>query len=135
VTRSGLLFFEGITIMTENETRSERNDPSEIESSLMAVSRILSDSAQLKPGNILIRFTDSGEEYSIETREREARMIRAAPATAPLVEVHGSSTVLKAIMDGRKEASRAFLAGGIRVQGDVPYLESLLKEIGLLQCP
>jgi hypothetical protein len=37
-------------------------------------------------------------------------------------------------MDGRKEASRAFLAGGIRVQGDVPYLEALLKDIGLLQC-
>jgi putative sterol carrier protein len=120
--------------MTENETGSERIDPSDIESSLTAVSRKLSDSAQLKPGSILIRFTDSGEESSIETTGREARMIRAAPATAPLVEVSGSSTVLKAIMDGRKEASRAFLAGGIRVQGDVPYLEALLKDIGLLQC-
>jgi putative sterol carrier protein len=120
--------------MTENETGSEKIDPSEIESSLRAVSRKLSDSAQLKPGSILIRFTDSGEEYSIETTGREARMIRAAPATAPLVEVSGSSTVLKAIMDGRKEAARAFLAGGIWVQGDLPYLEALLKEIGLLQC-
>jgi hypothetical protein len=120
--------------MTENETGSEKIDPSEIESSLTAASRKLSDSAQLKHGSILIRFTDSGEDYSIETTGREARMIRAAPASAPLVEVYGSSTILKAIMDGRKEASRAFLAGDIRVQGDVPYLESLLKEIGLLQC-
>jgi hypothetical protein len=120
--------------MTENETGSEKIDPSEIESSLTAVSRKLSDSAQLKPGSILIRFTDSGEEYSIETTGREARVIRAAPVTAPLVEVHGSSTVLKAIADGRKDAARAFLAGGIRVQGDVPYLEALLKDIGLLQC-
>ena len=44
------------------------------------------------------------------------------------------STVLKAIMDGKKEASRAFIAGGIQVQGDLPYLEALLKELGLLQC-
>ena len=121
--------------MTENETESDRLDPSEIESSLSELSRTLSDSAQLKPGSILIRFTDSGEEYSMEMREREARMARGVPATAPLVEVHGPSTVLKAIMDGRKEASRAFLAGGIRVEGDVPYLESLLKDLGLLQCP
>jgi hypothetical protein len=120
--------------MTEHETGSEKIDPSEIESSLTAVSRKLSDSAQLKPGSILIRFTDSGEEYSIEMTGREVRMTRGAPATAPLVEVAGSSTVLKAIMDGRKEASRAFQAGGIRVQGDVPYLEAVLKEIGLLQC-
>ena len=121
--------------MTEGETGSEKIDPSEIELSLTAVSRKLSDSTQLKPGSILIRFTDSGEENSIEMTGREARVIRAAPATAPLVEVSGPSKVLKAIMDGRKEASRAFLAGGIRVQGDVPYLEALLKEIGLLQCP
>jgi putative sterol carrier protein len=120
--------------MTEEKPGPENIDPSEIESSLTAVSRKLSDSAQLKPGSILIRFTDSGEEYSVETTGREARVIRAAPATAPLVEVHGSSTVLKAIADGRKDAARAFLAGGIRVQGDVPYLEALLKDIGLLQC-
>jgi putative sterol carrier protein len=120
--------------MTGNETDPERIDPSEIESSLSELSRTLSDSAHLKHGSILIRFTDSGDEYSIETTGREARMIRAAPATAPLVEVAGSSRALKAIMDGRKEASRAFLAGGIRVQGDVPYLEALLKDIGLLQC-
>jgi SCP-2 sterol transfer family len=121
--------------MTEEKPGSEKIDPSEIESSLSAFSRKLSDSAQLKPGSILIRFTDSGEEYSIETTGREARIIRAAPATAPLVEVHGPSRVLKEIMDGRKEPARAFHDGGIRVRGDVPYLEALLKDIGLLQCP
>jgi putative sterol carrier protein len=120
--------------MTEEKPGSEKIDPSEIESSLTAVSRKLSDSAQLKPGSILIRFTDSGEEYSIEMTHGEARMIRATPATAPLVEVSGNSTVLKEIMDGTKEASSAFLDGGIRVQGDVPYVEVLLREIGLLQC-
>jgi putative sterol carrier protein len=50
-----------------------------------------------------------------------------------LVEVSGSSTVLKAIIDGKNEASSAILAGGIEVQGDLPYLEALLKEIGALQ--
>ena len=121
--------------MTEEKPGSEKIDPSEIESSLTAVSRKLSDSTQLKPGSILIRFTDSGEEYSIETTGREASVISGAPATTPLVEVHGPSAVLKEIMDGRKEAARAFRDGGIRVRGDVPYLEALLKDMGLLQCP
>jgi hypothetical protein len=37
-------------------------------------------------------------------------------------------------MTGQKEASRAFIAGGLQVSGDLTYLESLLKELGLLNC-
>ena len=29
----------------------------------------------------------------------------------------------------------AFIAGGLQVSGDLPYLESVLKELGLLKCP
>jgi hypothetical protein len=120
--------------MNEVETGSNQIDASTIETSLTAVSRKLSGSPQLKHGAILIRFTDSGDDYSIETREREPRLTRAAPATPPLVEISGSSIVLKEIIDGRKDPGRAFMDGGIHVQGDVAYLEALLKEIGLLHC-
>jgi hypothetical protein len=50
--------------MTEEKPGSEKSDRTEIEASLTAFSRKLSDSALLKLGSILIRFTDFGEEYS-----------------------------------------------------------------------
>jgi hypothetical protein len=130
--RSGLLYFESVPMMAQKRTGSKKSSP--IESSLTAFSRKLSGSAQLKDGSILFHFTDSGEEYCVEGTGREARVTRGAPIKPPLVEVRGPSTVLRAIMDGKKEASRAFIAGGIQVQGDLPYLEALLKDIGLLQC-
>jgi len=109
--------------------------PAAIESSLNAFSsRLTGSPAQLKPGSILIRFTDSGEEYSIAMTNREARMASGAAPASPLVEVSGPSRVLLAIMNGTQEPRRAFMAGGIRVQGDLPYLEALLKESGLLEC-
>jgi hypothetical protein len=118
--------------MAQKRTGSKKSSP--IESSLTAFSRKLSGSAQLKDGSILLHFTDSGEEYWVEGTGREARVTKAAPIKPSLVEVRGPSTVLRAIMEGKKEASRAFIAGGIQVQGDLPYLEALLKELGLLQC-
>jgi putative sterol carrier protein len=109
--------------------------PAAIESSLNAFSsRLTGSQAQFKRGSILIRFTDTGEEYSIAMTSREARMTNSAPPAVPLVEVSGPSRVLLAIMDGTQEPRRAFMAGGIRVQGDLPYLEALLKESGLLEC-
>jgi putative sterol carrier protein len=121
--------------MIERRTESEKIHSSELESSLLAFSRKLTELTQRKSGSVLVRLTDSGEEYAIEMIGGQARLTREAPATSPLVEVSGSSTVLKAIIDGEKEARRAYIAGGIRVQGDLPYLENLLRELGLLECP
>jgi putative sterol carrier protein len=120
--------------MAKKETGSKKAALTAIEASLTALSRKLEGAAQLKHGTILLRFTDSGEECCVEGTGREARVTRAAPATPPLVQVSGTSATLKAIMDGKREAAKAFAAGGIQVQGDVMYLEGLLKHLGLLQC-
>jgi hypothetical protein len=112
----------------------EPSSQSQLESTLTAFSRRLGDLPQRRQGSILLRFTDSGEEYLLETTGRESRVGAVAVSTTPLVSVSGTSAVLAAIMDGRQEPRRAFMAGGIRVQGDLPYLENLLRELGLLDC-
>jgi putative sterol carrier protein len=105
-----------------------------IEKSLTALANRVSGSAPSRRGSILLHFTDSGEDYCVEGSGRQARVTSAAGAAPVLVRIAGPSSVLKAIMAGEKEASKAFVAGGLQVSGDLVYLESLLKELGLLKC-
>jgi hypothetical protein len=105
-----------------------------LESSLTALGRKLTGAVPLRPGNILIRLTDSGEQLRVEGSGREVRVTRAAAGSKSVVEISGSSAVFKAIIDGKKEVRRAFIGGGIQVRGDLNYLEALLKDVGLLEC-
>lgn len=122
--------------MARKKTESNKAAPSAVEKSLTALSKRLSGSAPKKRGSILLSLTDSGEEYVLEGAHREAVVTRGAASAAapPLVRITGPSNVLRAVMDGKKEASRAFIAGGIQVSGDLEYLEALLKDLGLLSC-
>lgn len=120
--------------MARKKTEPSKVGSSAIEKSLTALGSKLSSSAPKKRGGILLSFTDSGEEYYFQGTDRETRVTKGADAAPPLVRIAGPSNVLRAIMDGKKEASRAFMAGGIQVSGDLDYLEALLKDLGLLNC-
>jgi hypothetical protein len=110
--------------------------PAAIEKNLAALANRLSGETRVKRGGILLQCTDSGEEYCVQGSGTGTRITRGAGAgSAPvLVRIAGPTRVLAAVMAGQKEASRAFAAGGLQVSGDVVYLESLLKDLGLLQC-
>jgi hypothetical protein len=120
--------------MAKKQTSSKKVNLQAVEASVTAAIRKLSGSSRIKQGNILLRLTDSGEQLWVEGSSHELRTAKSAPTLAPMVEIAGSSAVIKAILDGKLEASRAFAAGGLRVQGDLPYLEALLKELGVLNC-
>ena len=107
-----------------------------IDKSLVAFAGRLGGVNLVKRGAIHLRCTDTNEEYILDGTGKHAKMtagsgIGGAPV---LVRVAGPSGVLASIMTGQKEASRAFIAGGLQVSGDLTYLESLLKELGLLNC-
>jgi len=110
--------------------------PAAIERNLAALASRLSDGIRVKRGGILLRCTDSGEEYYVQGSGNDARVTSGAAgdSTPVLVRIAGPTSVLAAVMSGQKEASRAFAAGGLKVSGDVAYLESLLKDLSLLQC-
>ena len=56
-------------------------------------------------------------------------------AKAPLIEVFGDRKRIQAIIDGEKDPRAQFLAGGLRVRGDLRYLSDLAVDIGLLDEP
>jgi putative sterol carrier protein len=53
----------------------------------------------------------------------------------PTIEIIGDAKRIKAIFEGKKDARKQFLAGGIRVRGDLRYLSDMLLELGILTEP
>jgi len=110
--------------------------PAAIEQNLAALASRLSSEVRVKRGGIVVHCTDSGEEYCVQGSGADARVTSGTlgSSTPVLVRIAGPTSVLAAIIAGQKEASRAFAAGGLNVSGDIAYLESLLKNLGLLRC-
>lgn len=119
--------------MSESTSEPTRTDAPTLEASLTSFARRLTGAVPLAPGGILLRFTDTGERHRLGGTGRELR-VAASAAGEPAVEIAGPSAVLRAILDGKKEASRAFVAGKIQVRGDLTHLETLLKDAGVLEC-
>ena len=53
----------------------------------------------------------------------------------PTIEIIGDARRIQAILGGKKEPRKQFLAGGIRVRGDLRFLSDLMLELGLLKEP
>ena len=90
------------------------------------------------------RATKSGEKHSIriqllgersgvwgiETVKGEVQLSRGAGPSNPTLEVIAKPAVIRAILDGKKDGRAAFLAGGIRVRGDIAAAERLSAAMG-----
>ena len=90
------------------------------------------------------RATKAGEQHSIriqllgegsgvwgiETVKGEVRLSRGAGPSNPTVEVIAEPAVIRAILEGKKDGRAAFMAGGIRVRGDVGAVERLSAAMG-----
>ena len=86
-----------------------------------------------KPGeqhSIRIQLVGEPGFWVIETIEGEVRLSEGAGPSSPRVEVIADPAVIKAILSGKKEGKAAFLAGGIRVRGDVRAVERLSAAMG-----
>lgn len=85
-------------------------------------------------GSIHIRCTDCEDEYSVDSLGRSPRVADSLGKGAPIVRITGPSAALRDVLEGKIEAGEALVRGGIRVRGDIEYLESALRDVGLLHC-
>jgi putative sterol carrier protein len=114
---------------------SGRKATATLESALSSVASRVSEKAPRATGSVVVRCTDTDEEFSVEGMGQRAKVTKGAQAgQQPVVSVRGPSKVLQAVLDGKMEASRAFASGQIRVRGDLTYLEAVLKDVDLLDC-
>ncbi|WP_345349158.1 hypothetical protein [Rhodococcus olei] len=82
-------------------------------------------SAEGRPPDLTVQVTD--DTIWVDTGRE--------PRHTPLVEVVGDPRRVDAILRGRKDARRQYLAGQVRVHGDLGYLSRLGCRLGLLDRP
>jgi hypothetical protein len=96
----------------------------------------LSSTRSVRPGTITLHLTGGRPAHLLcepsGVRTAEGPLAGAEP---PLLEVYGDADRIRAILDGEKDAVREFLAGGLRVRGDLRYLSDLGMELGFLRRP
>lgn len=90
----------------------------------------------LRDGVVRFRFTDGGEAVVRVARGRAELSDEPDSAEGePLLEVIGDRKRIQAIMDGKKDARLQFLAGGLRIRGDLRYFSDIAMELGILREP
>jgi hypothetical protein len=96
----------------------------------------LSKAKALRPGSIMLRLTGKGGgDICLECSNGGVRVSKGLPKGAPVIEVMGEGRRILAILEGKKDGRVQFLAGGIRVRGNIRYLSDLAMELGILTRP
>ena len=89
----------------------------------------------LKPGVIQFQLTgDEGGNFALEVdSSRRVKQIEGNSQQKPRILLTGDGRQVRMVLEGKRDAAKAFLAGGIQVRGDIHYLERLLQEVKLLK--
>lgn len=111
----------------------------ELAEALSGVAESLSGSPRLTGGQIVVRqigehpatFVISEVDGTLSVADTQG-MVDDADAR---VEILGDGQVLAAILRGDQDARDAFLAGGIRVRGDLRYFSDLAVAARILPTP
>lgn len=111
----------------------------ELKQAVLTAADKLQGDRLLRDGSIVLR-TDSDAAGGLILRAGQQRFevvphAGIADGDPPLLEVVGDPRRLAAIVRGEKDARKQFLAGGIRVRGDMSYLTELGMQLGFLDKP
>ncbi len=116
--------------------RPIKRKPPDTEAALGALAKRLSRAKALRKGSVMLRLTGAGGgEYCLDCSSEGARLSKGIPRSAPLIEVMGDTRRIQEILEGKKDARTQFLAGGIRVRGDLRYFSNLALELGIISEP
>lgn len=107
-----------------------------VEVALRALTERLSCCGALRKSTIVIRASGAGGgAYCVECAPGSARLATTGPTAPPTIEVAGEARQIEALLNGRKDPRKLFLAGGFGVRGDLRYLSDLAVELGFLTEP
>lgn len=106
----------------------------EVEAALRSMASKLDTISVRRQGEIVINVIGDDAGSIVLNSTHRTTEIAALPSTStPLVEVTAVPDKLKELLDGKKDAREVFVEGGIRVRGDIAYIENVLKELGLMK--
>jgi len=112
-----------------------------LEDSLTQLSKTLGGCTSHQSGDIVLHLSgDEGGEYCISCLPgKEATIAKKLHGSAdrkPLFEVWGDANVIRAILDGEKDAMKQFLGGkNMRIRGNLRRFSDIAVELGILKNP
>jgi hypothetical protein len=115
-----------------------RESAASLRKALESAAALLHRERRLRPGAIVFRATEQEQPIFTLSTIGSAFEITSAADTehaAPLLEVIGDPRRIGAIVRGEKDARMQFFAGGIRVRGDMHYLNEIGTLLGFLKKP
>lgn len=109
--------------------------PSAAYKALEAIAERLSASEARRPGAFQFQTTGAeAEDFAIEIDD--ARKVKPKPGRSdrmPRNLVTGDGKQLRMILEGKRDARVAFLAGAVQFRGDVRYLERVLDALEMMK--
>ena len=126
--------------MAKKEVKKDKDSKEEktLAGSLDTLSKKLNKASYIRDGEIVLHLSGkSGAEYRLHTDKRKTTIIKGragvSESVKPSLEIWCDAARMKTILDGKKDPVKQFLAGKMRVRGDIHYLSELGEEIGILQ--
>jgi hypothetical protein len=123
----------------DDPSQAERVERESVTGSLRRVAERLEGSPTLRSGTAVLHLRGAdGGDYHLDSDARSVRLRDAGAAASsgePMLEVFAEAETLRAILDGAQDATEQFLAGGIRVRGDLRLLSDVALELGLIKQP
>lgn len=88
-----------------------------------------------RPGTFQFQLTgDEGEDFALEVDSGlKVKSTAGRSQRMPRNLVTGDGKQVRMILEGKRDASVAFLAGAVQFRGDIRYLERVLHELKLLK--
>jgi len=99
----------------------------------------LNQSKLTRQGNIVLRLSGNGGGNYCLSHDSGKTTLRQLDAmsdqTPPLIEVSGDAQIVYEIFEGKRNAFKQFLAGGLRLRGDLRYFSDLALEMKIIDQP
>ncbi len=116
-----------------------REGPGNFEGSLAKLGKRIQQAKATRSGSVVFHLAGAGGGTDrLHTAQGQTRMVpygEAADDRQPLIEVIGEAATLQAILDGKKDAVKTFMGGGLRIRGDIRSLSDLALELGFIDKP
>lgn len=120
--------------MTDRSKRGKDDSDTNIGQLLQQAIERATTNCKQKPGAILFSLEgNGGGTWRVESDGKTASLATGRQMMSTLIEITGRAEQVRAILAHEKDAREAFLDGGLRVRGDLLYLEQLLGDLGMLR--
>lgn len=108
------------------------NKPASFEQSLKQVVDRLDKSDIPRQGDVVFHIRGDKPFRVALKPVGKSSMHRTLTKEAPRLEISGDPERIQAVLEGKKDPRQAFLEGSMTVRGDLDYLQSVLRSLGLM---